>query len=114
MLAITCMLPALALLAMFIGIVGGLVIAPTLGLSWLTLWHRMAWLITSNDLALGLTKSVLFAWAIGLAACTMGMRTRGGATNVGVAATRSVVAGIFLVIVIDSIVTSAWTLGRHG
>jgi phospholipid/cholesterol/gamma-HCH transport system permease protein len=114
MLAIACMQPALSLLAMFVGIAGGLAIAPTLGLSWLTLYHRMTWIITPNDLALGLSKSVLFAWAIGLAACTMGLRTRGGATSVGVAATRSVVAGIFLIIVIDSIVTSAWTLGRNG
>jgi phospholipid/cholesterol/gamma-HCH transport system permease protein len=113
MLALTLMQPALSLMAMLIGIVGGLSIASTLGLSWLTLYHRMEWLITTNDLMLGLSKSLLFAWAIGLAACTTGLRTRGGATSVGVSATRSVVAGIFLIIVIDSIVTSAWTLGHY-
>ena len=114
MLALTVIQPALSLMAMVIGIFGGLAIAPTLGLSWLSLYQRMSWLITMNDLALGLSKSLLFAWAIGLAGCFTGMRTRGGATSVGVSATRAVVAGIFFVIVIDSIVTSAWTLGQYG
>jgi phospholipid/cholesterol/gamma-HCH transport system permease protein len=113
-LALTLIQPALTVMAMVIGIFGGLAIAPTLGLSWLTLYQRMSWLITTNDLMLGLSKSLLFAWAIGLSGCFTGMRTRGGATSVGVSATRAVVAGIFFVIVIDSIVTSAWTLGQYG
>lgn len=114
MLAISLVQPALSLMSMVVGIVGGLTIAPTLGLSWLSLYQRMSWIITMDDLVLGSSKSLLFAWAIGLSGCAMGMSTRGGPTSVGVSATRAVVAGIFFIIVIDSIVTSAWTLGQHG
>lgn len=112
MAAITVVGPALSLMSMVIGILGALAIAPALDLSWVALANRMRWVIGPNDVALGLVKSLLFAWTIGLAGCFVGLRTRGGATAVGRSATLAVVASIFFIIVIDSIVTTVWTLGH--
>ena len=46
---------------------------------------------------------------IGVTACFTGLRTRGGAASVGNATTRTVVASIFLIIVVDSIFATVST-----
>jgi phospholipid/cholesterol/gamma-HCH transport system permease protein len=63
-----------------------------------------------KDFVLALIKSVLFAWVIGFTGCFMGLRARGGAQSVGRNTTRTVVSCIFLIVVTDAIVTTAWTL----
>jgi phospholipid/cholesterol/gamma-HCH transport system permease protein len=113
MIAMMFAVPALTLISMAIGIVAGLMIAPLLGLSWQNLYGRMMWSLELNDFALGLSKSVLFGLSIGLIGCFMGLRTQGGPSSVGAAATRAVVAGVFFIILIDSVVTTAWTIGHY-
>jgi hypothetical protein len=66
--------------------------------------------LTLGDFWLGLSKSLLFAWSIGFTACFNGLRAHGGAHSVGHHTTRSVVTSIFLIVVIDSVVTTIWTL----
>ncbi len=112
--AITMVQPALSLMAMLIGIGGGLLIAPLLDMSFVSLYDRMLVSLDLGDFALGLIKSVLFAWVIGLVGCYRGLQTRGGPTSVGRSATSSVVTSIFYIVVIDSIVTTIWTLSQGG
>ncbi len=50
----------------------------------------------------GIIKAPVFAYFIGLTACFEGLRVTGGAESVGRHTTRSVVEGIFLVIVLDA------------
>lgn len=110
--AITFVQPALSLIAMLVGICGGLLIAPLLQMSTVSLYDRMLVPLSLGDFGLGLIKSVLFAWVIGLVACHKGMQTRGGPTSVGRSATSAVVMSIFFIVVIDSIVTTIWTLAQ--
>ena len=48
-------------------------------------------------------KSVIFAALIAWIGCLRGFQVRGGASEVGNAATSAVVSGIFLIILFDSI-----------
>lgn len=56
-----------------------------------------------SDFVIALAKSATFGAAIGIIGCALGLRVRGGSEGVGRATTGSVVVGIFIVIVIDSI-----------
>ena len=59
--------------------------------------------LVPKDLVTGLFKSVVFAWGIALIGLYYGMGVRGGAQEVGLATTRSVVSAIFFIIVADSL-----------
>ncbi|MBY0232926.1 MAG: ABC transporter permease [Gemmataceae bacterium] len=53
-------------------------------------------------------KTVAYGWLIGLAGCWQGLEARGGTEGVGKAATRAVVASIFLVLLAD--VVLVWVI----
>lgn len=112
--AITLVQPALTLLAMVLGIGGGLLVAWFLGLPLWAVYFRMQEALTPYDLALGLFKSFLFAWIVAFTGCYMGLATRGGASSVGRNTTRAVVVAIFLIVVADSVVTTLWTTAGYG
>ncbi|HLV22770.1 MAG TPA: ABC transporter permease [Polyangiaceae bacterium] len=111
LLAITLALPALTLFSMVIGMVAGLGVTSLLELPVSAVLWRMRDALVLDDFVLGFVKSVLFAWLIGITGCFLGLSTRGGPTAVGKQTTRSVVVGIFLIVVCDSAVTTLWTLG---
>jgi phospholipid/cholesterol/gamma-HCH transport system permease protein len=113
LLAMTLVTPLLGVVATAAGIAGGLGIAGLLGVPPRTVYHRMTESLVPNDFVLGLVKCLLFGWIITLVGCFMGLRTRGGAHNVGRNTTRSVVAQIMLIVITDSVVTTTWTL-VHG
>jgi phospholipid/cholesterol/gamma-HCH transport system permease protein len=112
LIALTAVQPALTLMAMFVSAFGGMIIAVTvMDVSAFAFWERIANRVQLGDFAHGLGKSVAFAWIIGLVGCYTGLRTRGGASSVGTAATRAVVTSIFFIIVVDSAFA---TLSRVG
>lgn len=111
---ITLVTPALTLMSMLVGMIGGVMTTAYLGISWVTASKAMIQVLSLDDFGLGLVKSVLFAWVIGFAGAYTGLHTSGDARGIGDSATRAVVASIFFIVVIDSIVTTAWTLGAHG
>lgn len=109
--AITFVGPALTLMAMFIGIGGGmLVAAAVLGLPVDVFWHRITERVTALDFAHGLGKSCVFAWIVGFTGSHLGMRAGGDAGSVGAATTRTVVVSIFAVIVVDAVFATITTL----
>jgi phospholipid/cholesterol/gamma-HCH transport system permease protein len=113
LLAITLVVPALALLAMFIGSVGGMLVARiTLELPPGLFWARMVDRLALDDFTHGLGKSFVFAWIIGLAGAHLGMRARGDAGSVGAATTRTVVVSIFFIIVVDAVFATVSTILR--
>ena len=59
-----------------------------------------------EDVFTGLVKSFVFALIIGLVGCHQGLRTEGGAEEVGVATTTAVVRSIVLVVGADLFVTA--------
>jgi phospholipid/cholesterol/gamma-HCH transport system permease protein len=56
-----------------------------------------------KDFIVGITKSIVFALLIVTAGSYFGFQAKGGSVGIGKAATSSVVASIFLVIVADSV-----------
>ena len=56
-----------------------------------------------TDLAGGLFKALVFGVLIAGIGCLRGLQTLKGASAVGVSTTRSVVSGIFLIIVADGV-----------
>jgi phospholipid/cholesterol/gamma-HCH transport system permease protein len=105
-LATTIMMPILTLLACFIGIMGGLIIA--VGSLHLTSNFYIRSVIESlkyNDLASGVGKTFFFGFAIGLIACYNGLRTTGGADGVGRSTTATVVTASITVLIMDFFLT---------
>jgi phospholipid/cholesterol/gamma-HCH transport system permease protein len=102
--ALTAVQPALTLLSMFIGAVGGMIIAVALmDLTPVIFWERLIDRVRLTDFGHGLGKSLVFAWIIGLVGCYRGLRTSGGPASVGHATTRTVVTSIFLIILVDAL-----------
>lgn len=113
--AITVVGPALTLIGMFIGILGGMVVAAlTLDMPAVTFWSRVADRVNLLDFVHGLGKSLVFAWIIGLVGSHLGMRASGDASSVGSATTRTVVISVFLIIVVDAVFATITTFVRHG
>ncbi|MFU8803246.1 MAG: MlaE family lipid ABC transporter permease subunit [Bradymonadaceae bacterium] len=109
--ALSIVQPALTLLANLVGILGGFLIGVYyLDLSASAYINQTISALTMGDLLHGLLKSLVFAWIIGIISCYCGFSISGGASGVGRATTRAVVASIFLIIVADSIFTTAATL----
>ncbi|GAB1410394.1 MlaE family lipid ABC transporter permease subunit [Desulfovibrionales bacterium] len=96
--------PLLALFSNFFAIAGGLLI----GISALDLTTHSYMVQTMNtltvfDVSWGMFKSAVFALLIAAIGCFKGYQVRGGAASVGQATTSAVVNGIFLIILVDSI-----------
>jgi phospholipid/cholesterol/gamma-HCH transport system permease protein len=104
----TCvMLPLLTVIADFVGMCGGFVIAQLfLGLPaklyWTTVWQALVW---PTDVIQGLLKPLVFAVAISMVGCYCGLRTRGGTQGVGRSTTQAVVAATILIFVLDLMLT---------
>jgi phospholipid/cholesterol/gamma-HCH transport system permease protein len=107
--------PALTLMGMFIGITGGMFVAKiALDMPLTTFWQRIAERVVLGDYIHGLGKSLVFAWIIGFAGSHLGMRARGDASSVGAATTRTVVASIFFIILVDAIFATISTLMKYS
>lgn len=110
-LAITLAVPALTIFADFTGLLGGFATATShLDITPRAYITQTIHAVDLGDFLMGLFKSVLFAWVIVLVSATRGLGVETGADAVGRATTRAVVAGIFLIVVVDSIVTTGYTL----
>jgi phospholipid/cholesterol/gamma-HCH transport system permease protein len=103
-LAAMIVVPLLTLYADVFGILGGLLIGVMfLDLTVYSYVDWTLWSITLFDIVASLVKSMIFAALIAGIGCQRGFGVRGGAAAVGSATTSAVVAGIFLIIVVDSI-----------
>ena len=112
--ALTIAQPLLTILSMAVGIGAGIATGQTVGVPPGVAFERMRDSLAIEDFALGLIKSLLFAWIIAFVGCYMGLSTRGGAQSVGKNTTAAVVVSIFFIVVTDSIVTTAWTVTHGG
>jgi phospholipid/cholesterol/gamma-HCH transport system permease protein len=95
--------PLLTLYAMFMGIVGGLIIMRSLGFPPLMIFHQILGRVSMNDLLVGSTKAALFGLILGSMACLRGLQTGQGPSAVGVSTTRSVIACILLIILVNTL-----------
>lgn len=101
-LAMIIMVPCLTIIADFVGIVGGYLIAmSTLDITSLRYLNQTSSALVFKDLLSGLVKSFFFAFIIVKIGCYEGFNVVGGAEGVGKSTTKSVVKSIFLIIVAD-------------
>jgi phospholipid/cholesterol/gamma-HCH transport system permease protein len=102
-LAAVIVAPLLTLFANLLGLAGGAVVLLTLGYPLVTYLKQVQAAVTFVDLAGGLTKTLVFALIVAGVGCLFGLKTGPGASAVGDAATRAVVAGIILIVVADGL-----------
>ncbi len=91
------MLPVLALVCMWSGITGGLLIATTEHITALAFMHSVSQFVKPEDVIHGILKTPVFGLIITLVACQQGMRTKEGAVGVGKATTNTVVVSMVLI-----------------
>ncbi len=105
-LTLVIVLPLLTILGSVVGIVGGwLVGVLSLGLTTQGFLSQTREALTAWDIESGLWMSLAFAIAIGLIACQQGFAATGGAQGVGRRTTRTVVASLFAIVLIDAVFT---------
>lgn len=113
--ATTISAPILTMLANFLGIVGGMIIASAaLGLSAFDYFFKAFEIMSGRDVMGGVVKSCVFGFLIGLVGCCVGMRTRGGTQGVGNSTTQAVVMASILVLVFDFVVTQVIWIFEHA
>ena len=104
LIAMAVVLPLLTIIADFLGLVGGWLIAYgmlniTTSQYWSTAWRALEY----NDLTQGLLKPFLFAIVIALVGCYYGINTTGGTQGVGRATTKAVVVASVWIFIITSL-----------
>ncbi len=93
-----------------LAIAGGALSAKVLvGVGFSTFWASFQSAVHLADLTQGLVKSAVFGWAIGVVSCHFGLSARGGASAVGRAVTRAVVASAVAIFLLDYLVTRLLT-----
>ena len=103
-LALFLMMPLLVLFSMFVGMVGGLVIAVgVLGLSSTQYIQQTLLVVDLTQFLIGLTKALVFAVLVSAAGCMRGLQAGGSSEDVGTAATSAVVTAITAIIMANAV-----------
>jgi len=99
------MMPLLTIYAMFVGILGGMVVATSfLDLTVVQFVAGLLTPVTLSDGLLGVFKGGVFGLLIGVTGCMRGLQTGNDAGAVGRSATSAVVTGITLLIVANAVI----------
>jgi len=110
MLALIVALPLLTVYTDVTGILGGMIMAQAkLDVSFSVFFERLNDAISLKSYVIGIAKAPLFAVIIALVGCYQGFKVSGSADSVGRQTTVSVVQSIFLVIVIDALLSIAFS-----
>jgi len=105
-LAAIIVLPLLAVLADFIGIIGGGIVAVfELNLNGFIYYRSVVNFVQIDDVLDGLIKSAAFGFIFVTIACYKGLHARGGTEGVGRATTEAVVTGSIFILVSDYFLT---------
>jgi len=100
--AMVTMLPLLVVVADFVGLIGGFIVAYfTLRLGAVQFWTRAIGALEFGDLVQGISKPVIFGFIISTVGCFQGLRVKGGTQGVGRATTSAVVISSVFVLVVD-------------
>ena len=108
--ATVCMLPLLTFFYIFVGLISASVAINGLGIPFSGYWDSVQLSIDPLTLSMTLIKPPIFAVFIAMIGCYMGFNVGHGARAVGYATTRSVVANILMIVVIDGIIGQIYIL----
>ena len=98
--ATVIMLPVLTIFSIFVGILGGFVVAYlSKEVSWHVFFYGVRMFYENWDFAVGLIKSVLYGYFIASYACYFGYSTHSGAEGVGKSTKATVVAGMTSILI---------------
>lgn len=95
--------PLLTVYAMFVGVMGGVLVMLSLGFPLVAIYHELLGRLTTHDIAIGTFKGVVFGIIVSAVGCLRGLQTGKGPSAVGESTTRAVVSSILLIIVTDAI-----------
>ncbi|WP_420345650.1 MlaE family lipid ABC transporter permease subunit [Pelagibius sp.] len=105
-LALVLVLPLLTFYADIMGLLGGAVMATiVLDITFFQFARQLADAVTVETLAVGIIKAPFFAFIIGMIGCYEGLQVTRSAESVGQQTTKAVVEAIFLVIVLDALLS---------
>jgi len=105
-LGLVLVMPLLAFYADLMGLLGGAIMTDiALGITLPEFIAQLRQSVDLGDLFVGLVKAPPFAFLIAMVGCFEGFRVSRSAESVGHATTRAVVEGIFLVIVLDAVMS---------
>ena len=103
MIGLVIALPLLTLYADIMGLIGGAIMCYfDLGITFPAFLRELQQSLHVQTLMVGLIKAPVFAFVIALVGCYEGFQVERNAASVGLLTTRSVVEGVFLVIVLDA------------
>jgi phospholipid/cholesterol/gamma-HCH transport system permease protein len=102
-LAALLMVPLLTLFADVVGIFGGALTMLSFNIPIVGFLKEIDSLVDVKDLLAGLAKTPVYAVLIAGIGCLRGLQTQNGASAVGISATRAVVSGIVLLVVVDGV-----------
>jgi ABC-type transporter Mla MlaB component len=97
------MTPLLTLFADLISLVGGAITLQSFSIPYVTFIHEVEGIVDYSDFMAGFVKSFVFAVLVAGIGCLRGLQTTAGSSAVGDAATRAVVSGIILLVVVDGV-----------
>ncbi len=104
-------LPLLVVIANFVGMWGGAMVAVyELDLTAHLYYRSLMYTLTIRDVFDGLVKSMCFGFFLVSIACFKGLRTRGGTEGVGLTTTEAVVTASIVIFVSDFFITKALIL----
>jgi phospholipid/cholesterol/gamma-HCH transport system permease protein len=97
------MTPLLTLFANLVALAGGALTMQTFSIPLVTFFKELDSAVDLTDFMAGWVKSFVFAFLIAAVGCMRGLQTSAGASAVGDSATRAVVSGIILLVIVDGI-----------
>jgi phospholipid/cholesterol/gamma-HCH transport system permease protein len=101
--ASTALTPILTAYSIAAGIAGGAIVMRAIGFSPGVIWNELITSIHASDVAFGIGKALVFGSLVAGIGCLRGLETGQGGSAVGRSATRAVVAGIVLIILVDAL-----------
>jgi phospholipid/cholesterol/gamma-HCH transport system permease protein len=102
-LAGTLLMPILTAFSMLSGVFGGAIVMRAMGFPFAQIWSHLANSVGDSDVIVGTLKATVFGAIVSGVGCLRGMQTKEGPSAVGDSATRAVVAGILMIIVVDAV-----------
>ncbi len=107
----TLALPLLTIVSVFLGILGGLIIATgQFGITPNFYMQTITKTVNVQDLLSGLSKTFAFGWIIAMVGCYAGLTTEGGTEGVGRATTRAVVVSSISIFIADFFLTKVFLM----
>lgn len=100
------MLPVLALIGMYSGVIGGMLVAAATGVSMGSYIQSIEQYVKPWDFVGGMLKTPVFGLIVAIVACQQGLRTKNGAVGVGNATTNTVVIAMVLVYIANYFLAS--------